>query len=102
VVWKKDAVGFDFDMKDTIGQLTLDLNINAPIPNPQKTPPSGTSYNGVLENITLTASFDGITEVVKATTIPRFTVIPEPSTMLLLGLGLPILTLLPRRQRLCS
>jgi hypothetical protein len=104
VVWNKDAVGFDYDMKNTVNGITLDLNVNAPIPNPQKTPPSGTSYEGVLENITLSLSFDGFKEILKATTTPRFTVIPEPSTMLLLGLGASILTLtlLPRRHKICA
>ena len=109
VVWNKDAVGFDFTMSDTIhsviGNITLTLNVNAPIPNPQKTPPSGTSYNGVLEDVTLTAKFGRFgTEVREATTIPHFTVVPEPSTMALLGLGGSVvgIALLPRRQRIWS
>ena len=110
VVWNHDAVGFDFDMKDTIGSITLELNINAPLstkkPNvePPTNPTAGTSYNGVLEDITLTATIDGSKEVLEATTTPRFTVVPEPSTMLLLGLGASILalTLVPRRQRICA
>ena len=109
VVWDKDAVGFDYDMKDTVDGITLDLNVNAPLSTKNQTPPPingppGTTYNGVLEDITLTLSFDGFTEILKATTTPRFTVIPEPSTMVLLGLGASILTLtlLPRRQRICA
>jgi len=108
VVWNKDAVGFDFTMSDTIksiiGNITLTLNVSAPIPNPQTTPPSGTSYNGVLEDVTLTAKFGRFgTEVIEATTIPHFTVVPEPSTMALLGLGASVVgvCLLPRRQRVC-
>jgi hypothetical protein len=109
VVWKQDAVGFDYTLSDSIssviGNITLTLNVNAPIPNPQKTPPSGTTYKGLLEDITLTAKFGKLgTEILSATTTPQFTVVPEPSTMALLGLGALVVgvCLLPRRQRTWS
>ena len=86
VVQNKEAVGFDFDIKNT-SILPIELTLNAPIPNPvQPNPPHGSPYTGVLENLTLTVKFPGAigTQTLLATTIPKFNVIPEPSTWMLL------------------
>jgi len=86
VVQNKEAVGFDFDLKNS-SVLPMELKLNAPIPNPvQPNPPHGSPYTGVLENLTLTVKFPGAlgTQTLLATTIPKFNVIPEPSTWMLL------------------
>jgi len=86
VVQNKEAVGFDFDFKNS-SVLPMELKLNAPIPNPvQPNPPHGSPYTGVLENLTLTVKFPGAlgTQTLLATTIPKFNVIPEPSTWMLL------------------
>jgi len=86
VVQNKEAVGFDFDFKNS-SVLPMELKLNAPIPNPvQPNPAHGSPYTGVLENLTLTVKFPGAlgTQTLLATTIPKFNVIPEPSTWMLL------------------
>jgi hypothetical protein len=108
VVENNKAVAFDFDMTRTVsiphdGTITLELNINAPIPNPVTPGLGTTTYSGVLDNVTFNATFASQLgkETVTGTTVPTFTVVPEPESLGLLCIGTVIVGLLRVRQRAC-
>jgi hypothetical protein len=86
-VQNKEAVGFNFDFVNS-SVLPIELKLFAPIPNPVKgpNPAHGSPYTGVLEDLTLSVKFPGSAspQFLFATTIPKFNVIPEPSTWMLL------------------
>ena len=56
VVENNKAVGFDFDMTHA-GTIPLELTLNVPIPNSVAPGPGTTTYTGILDDITLTATF---------------------------------------------
>jgi len=100
VVENNKAVGFDFDMTRG-GTIPLELKLNVPIPNPD-TPGSGTTtYTGVLDNVTLTATFPSPLgkETVTGSTVATFTVVPEPGTLTLVCIGTAGFALLSWRLR---
>jgi hypothetical protein len=102
VVQNKEAVGFDFDIKNS-SVLPMELKLNAPIPNPVSgpNPAHGSPYTGVLEDLTLKVTFPNPlgTQSLIATTIPKFNVIPEPSTWFLMIGGAAALGLVGIRRR---
>jgi len=95
VVEDSKPVGFDFTNTRTVSlpfgeTVKLTLNVNAPIPNPVLPGLNPTQYTGVLEDVTLTAAFSGLfseKETLTGTTIPTFTVVPEPGSLVLLCIG---------------
>ena len=99
VVQNNEPVAFDFRLLNE-GTSPSILNFFAPIPNPAKPGLGSTSYTGVQDNVTLSGYFfDDKHESFAGKTVPTFAVIPEPSTILLIGLGVSIFGLLPRRQK---
>jgi len=94
-------VGFDYNMTRTVNipfgeTVKLTLNVKAPIPNPVKPETDPNNYTGVLENVTLKATFSGAyneTETLTGTTIPTFVVVPEPGSLVLLCIGTVIVSL---------
>lgn len=98
IVQNNEPVAFDFRLLDA-GTSPSILNFFAPIPNPVEPGLGTTSYTGVQDNVTLSGYFFNDThESFAGKTVSSFAVIPEPSTILLIGLGLSIFGLLPRRQ----
>ena len=103
VVENNKAVGFDFDMTRG-GSVPLELKLNVPIPN-SVSPGSGTTtYTGVLDNVTLTATFPSPLgkEIVNGSTVATFTVVPEPGTLTLFGIGAAVVALITWRLRPAS
>lgn len=102
VVEDSKPVAFDFLMTRTVtipfGEtVKLTLNVNAPIPNPVTPGLDPNMYTGVLEDVTLNATFTGSfnekESEVKGTTIPTFVVVPEPGSLVLLCIGTVIVSL---------
>ena len=95
VVQDSKPVAFDFTQSRTVSlpfgeTVKLTLNVMAPIPNPVMPGLNPTHYTGVLEDVTLSANFSGLfsdKESITGTTIPTFTVVPEPGTLALLCIG---------------
>ena len=99
VVQNNEPVAFDFRLLNG-GTSPTDLSFSARIPNPVEPGLGTTSYTGIQDNVTLTGYFfDDLHESFAGKTESKFAVIPEPSTILLIGLGASIFGLLPRRQR---
>ncbi|MBV8279626.1 MAG: PEP-CTERM sorting domain-containing protein [Verrucomicrobia bacterium] len=101
VVEDSKPVGFDFSQTKTVSlpfgeTVKLTLNVMAPIPNPVLPGLNPTHYTGVLEDVTLSAVFSGAfgeKESITGTTIPTFTVVPEPGSLPLLCIGTVIVGL---------
>ena len=89
VVEKNKPVAFDFSVV-TEGSVPVDLSFSAPLPNPVKPGSGKLSYPGVRENISLVAGLQSI----EGKSVPKFTVVPEPSTLVLIGLGGAFVSLL--------
>jgi len=95
VVQDSKPVAFDFNQSKTVSlpfgeTVKLTLNVMAPIPNPVMPGLNPTHYTGVLEDVTLSAAFSGAfskKESITGTTIPTFTVVPEPGSLVLLCIG---------------
>ena len=99
LVQNNEPVAFDFRLLNE-GTSPTDLSFSARIPNPVKPGLGTTSYTGIQGNVTLTGYFFNDThESFAGKTVPTFAVVPEPSTILLIGLGASIFGLRARRQR---
>ena len=61
--------------------------------------PGATTYTGLQDNFTLIYFFPGVGQIINGESVPKFTVVPEPPSLLLIGLGVSILALLPRYLR---
>jgi hypothetical protein len=101
VVEDSKPVGFDFTSMRTVNlplgeTVKLTLNVNARIPNPVTPGLDPNHYTGVLEDVTLSADFSGEfskKDSATGTTIPTFTVVPEPGSLVLLSIGTVIVGL---------